>query len=598
MVNTTRLHRSFGKLIVLGLLCSSTFATAQIRKQPVAEQFQELADPTADTLSDWSKVSVGLNSSFVTIDKRFPKSIAPNLVKKQTQFVQGWKGERVSAQVLLWSSSVIKQTTVSISPFKGEQGSVLPQDIASARFVRYVMTDEFAGGCGHRKPEDFAASLASDMLDNLKSFDLEANKVRPVWVTIDIPRDAEAGYYTADVTVEGQGQQPQNLTLRLEVIEQVLPEVKNWTYHLDQWQHPSAVAEVLGLEMWSDAHFEAMKPTMKMLADAGQKVITATVNKDPWNVQTFDPYADMITWTKKKNGKWSYDYAVFDRWVQFMMDLGVKKMINCYSIIPWNNEIHYQDEKTGKLVNVAAKPGTPVFEELWTPFLKDFVRHLKTKGWLEITNIAIDERTREEVDGALGLLQKVSPELGVSYADNQKTYQRYPNSNDISIALGHPFSAEDLKDRQERGLNTTFYICCSDAFPNQFTFSDPAESAYLAWYAEAANFDGMLRWAYNSWVENPLQDSRFRTWPAGDTYIVYPHDRSSIRYERLREGVQDYEKIQKVKKQLQEIGGTGNLDLLEKTIQNLNVVYRVDNWNENFNEAKTLLNELSKRLAK
>src|SRR5690606_17271009 len=343
----------------------------------------------------------------------------------------------------------------------------LPQDIASARFVRYVMTDEFAGGCGHRKPEDFAASLASDMLDNLKSFDLEANKVRPVWVTIDIPRDAEAGYYTADVTVEGQGQQPQNLTLRLEVIEQVLPEVKNWTYHLDQWQHPSAVAEVLGLEMWSDAHFEAMKPTMKMLADAGQKVITATVNKDPWNVQTFDPYADMITWTKKKNGKWSYDYAVYDRWVQFMMDLGVKKMINCYSIIPWNNEIHYQDEKTGKLVNVVAKPGTPVFEELWTPFLKDFVRHLKTKGWLEITNIAIDERTREEVDGALGLLQKVSPELGVSYADNQKTYQRYPNSNDISIALGHPFSAEDLKDRQERGLNTTFYICCSDAFPNQ-----------------------------------------------------------------------------------------------------------------------------------
>src|SRR5690606_40601681 len=73
----------------------------------------------------------------------------------------------------------------------------------------------------------------------------------------------------------------------------------------------------------------------------------------------------------------------------------VKKMINCYSIIPWNNEIHYQDEKTGKLVNVAAKPGTPVFEELWTPFLKDFVRHWKTQGRLEFTTLAIDERTRE-----------------------------------------------------------------------------------------------------------------------------------------------------------------------------------------------------------
>ncbi|WP_219847879.1 glycoside hydrolase domain-containing protein [Sphingobacterium gobiense] len=53
---------------------------------------------------------------------------------------------------------------------------------------------------------------------------------------------------------------------------------------------------------------------------------------------------------------------------------------------------------------------------------------------------------------------------------------------------------------------------------NQFTFSDPAESTYLAWYAMADGFDGFLRWAFNSWVENPLHDSRFRTWPAGDTY--------------------------------------------------------------------------------
>ena len=50
-----------------------------------------------------------------------------------------------------------------------------------------------------------------------------------------------------------------------------------------------------------------------------------------------------------------------------------------------------------------------------------------------------------------------------------------------------------------------------------FTFSASAESVYAAWHAVAADFDGFLRWAYNSWVENPLTDSRFRTWPAGDT---------------------------------------------------------------------------------
>ena len=64
----------------------------------------------------------------------------------------------------------------------------------------------------------------------------------------------------------------------------------------------------------------------------------------------------------------------------------------------------------------------------------------------------------------------------------------------------------------------------------------------MGWYAMAAGYNGALRWAFNSWVKNPLVDSRFRTWPAGDTYIAYPQARSSIRYERLLEGIQDYEK--------------------------------------------------------
>lgn len=57
-----------------------------------------------------------------------------------------------------------------------------------------------------------------------------------------------------------------------------------------------------------------------------------------------------------------------------------------------------------------------------------------------------------------------------------------------------------------------------------------------------------MRWAYNSWGENPLQDSRFRQWPAGDTHYVYPGFRSSIRFEKTLEGIQQYEKIEYLKR--------------------------------------------------
>ena len=36
-------------------------------------------------------------------------------------------------------------------------------------------------------------------------------------------------------------------------------------------------------------------------------------------------------------------------------------------------------------------------------------------------------------------------------------------------------------------------------------------------------------------------------WPAGDTFLVYPGSRSSIRFEKLREGIVDFEKIRLVR---------------------------------------------------
>lgn len=578
--------------LVFILLCSNHQGMAQQRFTP-APTFTEMADPTKDTLSDWSNVEEGLHASFVSIDKRYPKSLNPNLTAQRAATVYAWKGEQVSAQFILWTSAAAPHVTVSAADLKSTTGESIPGDVIQTRFVRYVMTDEFASGCGYRKPADFKASLSADMLDNLKSYDLEAKKVRPVWVTVKVPNDVTGGNYHTTLSIHQNGIVKEQLQLTVMVQNHVLPPASQWSYHLDQWQHPSAVARVNKVKMWSDAHFETLRPTMMQLAAAGQKVITATLNKDPWNVQTYDPYADMIIWKKGKDGFWSYDYSVFDRWVTFMMDLGISKEINCYSLLPWNNELHYFDERKKQLVNVTAKPGTEIFEALWSPFLKDFSKHLRERGWLKITNIAMDERSREEMDAAVALLEKVTPEFNIAFADNHKSYQRYPKSIDISVAAGDPFDHQDFIDRRKKGYVTTFYVCCSDEFPNQFTFSDPAESTYMAWYALAAGFDGALRWAFNSWVLDPLRDSRFRTWPAGDTYIVYPQGRSSIRYERMLEGIQDYTKVNMLIKMLEETNDQLNLTKLNAKIAKLNTAKRYADWNNDLNDAKNFVNALS-----
>lgn len=590
---------TFKSLASFTMLCTfiafsfTTFISCD-SKRPRKEfvTFEEMQDPTNDTLSDWSNVPAGLQSSFITIDVRAPKSVAPEIMVRKSEKVTGWKGEKVSAQLLLWTAQDVNQVELEFDDFTSES-AIIPATAAQARFVRYVMTDEFAGGCGHRKPEDFAASLSADMLDNLDNFNIEANTVRPVWLTIDIPADAVAGNYKGKLSLYAERDFVEDFEIEIEVVDQLLPEPSEWVYHLDLWQHPSAVARVHNLEMWSNAHFEKMRPVMKMLADAGQKVITATLNKDPWNNQSYDAYADMIIWTKNKDQSWSFDYTIFDKWVEFMMDLGTDNMINCYSLLTWNNQVHYNDMEKGELVTLELKAQSDEYAEFWSVFLKDFTKHLKEKGWLEITNIAMDERSPADMQATMKVLETSAPELGVSLADNHKSYKEYPGIKDISVGASSEVDKADITLRRAEGLITTWYVCCADPFANMFTFSAPAEPVYAAWHTVAGDFDGMLRWAYNSWVENPLTDSRFRTWPAGDTYMVYPDARSSIRFERLIEGIQDAEKIRVLRKQYKEENSDESLEKLNKLEEAIAYFYTLepsDDWNHKLNEAKKLLN--------
>ena len=140
----------------------------------------------------------------------------------------------------------------------------------------------------------------------------------------------------------------------------------------------------MGLALWSDAHFDALRPLVRMLADAGQKVVTATLNKDPWNHQCFDAYEDMIRWTKRADGTWEYDYSLFDRWVGLCAGEGIDRQINCYSMLPWNNELHYYDAAADRIVEVRANPGTPEFEAMWRPFLRDFEAHDPARPWPDL----------------------------------------------------------------------------------------------------------------------------------------------------------------------------------------------------------------------
>ena len=551
------------------------------------ETFAEAEDPIALTLeqeAEWGGVTEPINGAWASADLRYSRSTVPQLTDVKTLPLVAWRGERVSAQLLLWTAEGADGVRCKVAEFRSE-GATLPATIAQTRFVRYTLSDT-----------TFRASdtpiLSADMLDTLSRFDTHPRSVRPVWLTISVPQDAQEGVYTSEVVVSHNGRGRVVLPLTLEVQRYSLPTPDKWSYHLDLWQHPTAVARAEGVELWSDAHFEALRRDMTLLAAAGQKVITATLNKDPWNHQCYDGYEPMIGWTLRRDGTWCYDYAIFDRWVEMMLGLGIDKMINCYSMVPWNCELDYYDEAKGEVVTVVAEPGTQVFVDMWRPFLIDFKGHLAERGWLSITNIAMDERAPEAMDAAVSLLAECAPEMGFAIADMHHSYRRYLNMRDVCVAQEQPADSTDIHVRREQGYTTTFYICCNPQFPNTFSYSHPYEAELLGWYGLACDYDGMLRWAYNSWPAEPHYDSRYGNWGSADTFLIYPFARSSIRFERIIDGIEIAEKV----RTLRRLGvDTGSVDEVLRRLLEADINNPHEPWEQILTEARAALDAVSRR---
>ena len=558
------------KLIILGAFL---FSINSLNAQ-TSTNYEEASNPISTNPSLWVKVSapqVSWGSTDIRYKKEEPAPIAR--LKKDINLT-AWKGERVSAQLVVWTPEALDNLSFIVSDLTSGKETISKDNVRTG-FVRYVLTDELnkdgKGGCGYRKSSDYDSTLVADPIDHIAStLTVPANATQGGWISVRVPQQVKAGKYTGTVTVKDGDKVLSELKLAVNVKNRTLPASTEWAFHLDLWQNPYAEARYYNVEPFSKEHFDRMRPDMQNYVDAGGKVITASIMHKPWNGQTYDPFESMVTWLKKADGTWYFDYTVFDKWVEYMMSLGVKKQINCYSMVPWRLSFQYFDQASNSFKYLDAKPGEAAYDEFWGNMLTSFAKHLKEKGWFDICAIAMDERPMEVMQKTLKVIRKADPDFKVSLAGNYHE-EIEPDLYDYCIVIGQNFPEEVRLRRAAENKRTTYYTCCTEAHPNTFTFSDPAEAAWMSFYSSKKHLDGYLRWAYNSWPLEPVLDSRFRTWAAGDTYLVYPGARSCIRFERLIEGIQAHEKITILRQEFEKKGNKAGLKKIEKMLAPFNL---------------------------
>lgn len=525
-----------------------------------AQEYTEMDDGRRPDVETWAKLENRAHMSWASRDVHYVKTAVPQLKLRTDTVVYAWRGERVGVEAVIFSPVATGKVTLSL---QGEGGSKRLTDVATARFLRYVMTDGFKS-CGAH-PTDLTPYLVPDVIDMENQLPVEAMTTRPVWITLEVPRDMPAGEYALTLRAAHDGES-QDLRLRVVVCDHTLPQPTDYTFHLDFWQQPYSVSRYYGVERWSDEHFELLRPYMELLARAGQSVVSAILFYEPWGDQSNDKFSAMVSTTKKKDGTWTYDYTIFDRWVEFMASCGISKQIDCFSMIPWDMTFRYYDEASGRDVDFKTTTSSAEYKALWVSFLQSFAAHLREKGWFEKTLIAMDERGLQNMLDAYAIAQEAVPGMKMALAGNYHA-ELTDKLADYCVAFGQNFSASELQARRERGWYSTVYTCCTERQPNIFTNSLPAEAPYLPLFALANDFDGYLHWSWLNWTDNPLQDSRYRLFSPGDTYVVYPGPRSSVRWERFIEGVEQTEKVRILRREYQEKGDAESLQRLERAVE-------------------------------
>ena len=534
-----------------------TVAAQQVKVQQLIKQqmvpinqIEEMADPAEKDASQWRNVK-GTSLAWGSTAWRYAKSEVPALKAGKALSATGWKGERVFLQAVLWGDREITEANLIASDLVGSKGKI-PASAVTPGFERFVMGDTYGNGSGWFPTDDVTTRdsiLVADPVMGPYIASIEGESARPIWVEIKIPADAAPGLYKGSIMLTSKElDKPLTLNYTLNVRNHTLADPSEWSFHLDLWQNPFSIARYYNVTPWSPEHFEVMRPIMEHLAAAGQKVVTATILYDCWGPQTLDLFDSMVRISRDIDGNWLYDYTIFDRWVEFMASCGIDAQINCFSIIPWQTRARYYNMSSGTIEDYPFSVGADNYFAFWKPMLADLAKHLKAKGWFEKSVIAMDERSKEQMRIAIDMAREIDPGFKIALAGNyHSTIESELYDLSVTFKSEKPYidagnSAINAR-RASEGKFIIFYTCCAEEHPNTFTISPLVESASIGWYALAAGYDGYLRWAFNSWNQEPLRDSRWIRFTSGDSFFIYPQCRTSIRFDILVEGIQAFEKV-------------------------------------------------------
>jgi len=481
---------------------------------------------------------------------------AVNLVwdnTSKTISIAGAKNEHIPFQVVI-SAPLPAKTDAPLSglwveagDLRSEAGQILSENV-KLYFEHSILCFGKSGPVGETGFWPDALAPLTDPFGMAVEF-RQAIRNRAIWVDVVTPPDVPAGSYSGVIRVKQNGKPIDELNLHLKIYGFALPQET----HLITYMGVSS-------DGLADAHHVApSSPEAKALLRKYHAFLYAN-RMEPWFNEPLQPQIKV----SGVNVLLEFDREAYDL---YMNQWHTKRVIL---------------ETAPSEVMAGAAAFSPEANRRIQSYLKQVSDYYRKNGWLNrlVFNSPIDEPNTasqfEDTRKWAALVHEAAP--GVPFLATKTpvpvnpawgTLRGYVNNFSIhGNDLNGPEARQTIREEQAKGGELTWYISCDQVYPqpNYFIDAPAMDPVMVPWITWRYQMQGILYWDMKFWSQTPDPWLSPVTYLSGflcgagyvlngEGSLLYPGSRvqqytgqrnvngpvSSIRFELLREGIEDYE---------------------------------------------------------
>ncbi|MHC1765250.1 MAG: DUF4091 domain-containing protein [Verrucomicrobiia bacterium] len=466
------------------------------------------------------------------------------------------RGEFEPVQVILRPEREAQLLSARMSPLRKDGSTGAPIDVRIDEVAYVQVTRPTDNSC--------VPGWYPDPLPPLRTpLKLAADQNQPLWLTFHVPRAAEPGDYAGTLQLE-TSLCTVDVPVRVQVFGFALPEETHLHSALGLGTRPINQYHRMTRPEDQEAVFE------KYLRNFAEHRIS------PYSFYDYAPIGIHFT-GEGANKRAQVDFTRFDR--------AARKWLDEHHFSTFQLALRgmgggtFDSRHLGELEGF--QEGTPEHARLFQDYLSQIEGHLRERGWLsKAFTYWFDEPDPKDYEFVAAGMQRLNAAApGIRRMLTEQPEPKLMGKVDIWCALTPEWTPAKVQERRAAGEAVWWYICTGPKAPYVTEFIDHhgTELRLWPWQSWQYGVSGILIWATVYWnsplvfrapeLQDPWVDpmsyvsgysfevGHVGYWGNGDGRFLYPPRRdpnratepalddpiNSLRWENLRDGMEDYE---------------------------------------------------------